>query len=308
MRLIITEEEKKYIRRLYEQNSNYGFWDKVIDFFMPDTPVKDGRDLLKKFDEIIGRRIEYNKKNNLPLETLTAEEKSFREKISKATPNLGYPSIFGLSKIVQDINQGKNIRPEEIEKYKNPGYFSSQKMLQDIHGVKNPSDKEVNSLLDKREELKRMWLGIDEPSGDTKGFWVKSEFKPSSSKDSNAVYFKPKDIPRLTTQQFDELYNVIMKTRLPDGRFPGGNSNSIIENYDDYKFLTLDLLKKLTGDDKSSIHSLLGNFKFGAGKDGEKYFISIFDEWDLFPPSAENFGVNVQKYGKTPLIYYRIYR
>lgn len=281
--------------------SNYGFWDKVIDVFLPGTPVQDGRDLLSKFDAIIKRRIDYNKKHNLPIDTLTPEEKTFREKILKSTPNLNYPTIFGLSNIIKNINQGKSIRPEEFKTYTNPSFWSTQPH-------QNPST--TNKLLDRREELKKMWLGIDEPGGENKGFWVKSEFRPKDSTDPKVVYYKPKEIPKLTLQQFDELYNVIMSTKLPNGKFPGGNSVSILgaAGHGEYKFINLDTLKKLSGDEKESFHSILGKFKFGAAEENGKKYISIYDEWDLVPPSAKKFGVNVQKYGKTPLIYYRIYR
>ena len=275
------------------------FLDELIDFFLPGTPVKDGRELLSKFDFIIKRRIEYNKKNNLPIDTLTPEEKTFREKIFNATPNLDYPMVFGLSKIIQDINQGKNIRPEEFKKYTEPNFM-------DVQQPQSP--KSVNKLLNKREELKKMWLGLDEPDGQNKGFWVKSEFKPKDSTDPNAVYFKPKEIFKLTPQQFDELYEEVMKTRLPNGKFPGGNSEDIINNYGNYKYLTLDVFKKLTGDEQETYHLILGNFKFGAGEENGKKYISIYDDWDLVPPSAKKFGIDIQKYGKTPLIYYRITR
>jgi len=274
-------------------NPNYNFWDKVIDFFLPGTPVKDGRNLLSTFDEIIKRRIEYNKKTKLPLETLTPEERSFREKILKATPNYGYPDIIGLSKIIQDINNGKNIQPSEFQRYKKIGTQDNGKI-----GTQKYSDQKLKQMMSSRDELKRMWLGIDEPGGENKGYWVKSEFKPKTSTNPNAVYFKPKNIPKLTLQQFDELYNAILKTKLPNGNFPGGNSHILFDN----KFQYLDNNKRdeLRGD--------LGNFKFGVGDDGGKKYISLYDEWDLVPPSAKTFGVNVQKYGYTPLIYFRIYR
>lgn len=286
---------KSLMGLINEQGSNYGFWDNVIDFFMPGTPVKDGRDLLKKFDDIIKRRIEYNKKNKLPIDTLTPEEKTFRENILKATPNFGYPSIFGLSQIVQDINQGKDIRPSEFEKYKNLPRYSNP--MSD-KPTSTRTDTEVKGSMDSRQELKKMWLGIDEPGGENKGYWVKSEFKPSVSKNPNAIYYKPKEIPKLSTQQFDELYSAIMKTKQSDGTFPGGNSSILFDNK--FKFIDTTTRDKIRGD--------LGNFKFGAGDDGGKKWISLYDEWDLVPPSAKKFDVDVQKYGKTPLIYYRIYR
>jgi len=77
---------------------------------------------------------------------------------------------------------------------------------------------------------------FDDSNGLNVGNYVKSEFRPSSSKDSNAIYYKPKDIPRLTTQQFDELYSVILSTKKPDGTFPGGNSTVLSKT----KFKLLD--------------------------------------------------------------------
>ena len=277
---------KSLMGLINEQDSNYGFWDKVIDFFMPGTPVKEGRDLLKNFDDIIKRRIEYNKRNKLPLDTLTTEEKSFRNKIFNATPpsSASYPDIFGLTKIIQDINLGKNIQISEFNKYRknNP----------------NRSEDDVKKIMSSGDELKKMWLGLDEPSGETKGYWIKSEFKPKDSTDPKAIYFKPKNIPKLTTQQFDELYDVILKTKLPNGKFPGGNSDTVFQY--SFKFLPKNFLDDLESD--------LGHFKFGAAEENGKKYISIYDEWDLVPPSAQKFGVDVQKYGKTSLIYFRIYR
>lgn len=284
---------KSLMGLIYEQTSNYGFWDNVIDTFLPGTPVKDGRDLLSNFDAIIKRRIEYNKKNKLPLDTLTPEERTFREKILKATPNYGYPDIFALSKIIQDINSGKNIQPQEFEKYKKIG-------TQDYGNIGKPkyNDQELKQMMGSRDELKKMWLGLDDTGGENKGYWVKSEFKPGTSTNPNTIYYKPKNIPKLTTQQFDELYTAIMKTKQSDGKFPGGNSSILFDNK--FKFIDSNTRDKLMGD--------LGHFKFGAGADGGKKWISIYDEWDLVPPSTQKLGVDIQKYGKTPLIYYRIYR
>lgn len=274
-------------------NSNYKYWGKVIDFFLPGTPVKDGMDFLTKFDEIIKRRIEYNKKNKLPLETLTPEERSFRERILKATPNYGYPDIVGLSQIIQDINNGKDIQPSEFQRYKKIGTKDDGKI-----GTQKYSDQKLKQMMSSRDELKRMWLGIDEPGGKNKGNWIESEFRPKTSTDPKAIYFRPKNIPQLTLQQFDELYNAILKTKLPNGKFPGGNSSILFNNK--FKYLDNTTRDELRGD--------LGNFKFGADVDGGRKYISLYDEWDLVPPSAKKLGIDIQKYGYTPLIYFRIYR
>jgi len=270
--------------------------DDVVDFFMPGTPVENGRNLLKQFDAIIKRRIDFNKKNNLPLGTLTDEEKKFRERILKAIPNFGYPDLFDLAKIIQDINSGKNIQSQELKKYKGKDFAHDYGMS----GGDKHSDQELQSLMGSREELKKMWLGIDEPGGENKGYYIKSEFKPDTSTKSNAVYFRPKDIPTLTTQQFDELYTQIMKTRKTNGKFPGGNGKILFDNEKELKSIDKKTRDKLIGD--------MGHFKFGAGEEGGKKWISLYDEWDLVPPSAQKFGVDIQKYGNVPLIYYRIYR
>jgi len=294
------ERIKEVMGIIIEQNSNYGFWDKVIDIVLPGTPAKDGRDILSKFDKIIQKRIDYNKSNNLPIDTLTQEEKTFRENIFKATPNLNYPTIFGISKMIEDVKNGKSVRPEEVKKYTNSSVMSF---------ITPTTPEKANKILDRREELKRMWLGIDEPNGDKEGFWVKSEFKPSVSKKPNEVYYKPKELPNLSQQQFEELYNLIITTKKPDGTFSGGNSEYIISQISKgkTKHLNDELIQRLTGDIGNSIHLILGSFKLGAGIEGNKKYISIYDEWDMAPRSLEKFGVDVQKYGKTPLIYYRIY-
>ena len=302
---------EKQLNMNLQSMSDYQLLDKVIDTFFPGTPVKNGRDLLQKFNKIIFKRIQYNTYSKLPLDTLTDEEKKFREQLLKSTPNFYYPELTELSNLIQDINMGKNLRPEEIENYKKET---------------GASDQDATKLLDKRDELKKMWLGIDDPNGDTEGFWIKSEFKPQGTTNNSTIYYKPKDIPKLTSEQFNELYNIIMTTKKSDGSFPGGNSQTIINKtgYSDYsnkleksvdkltssdplKYVTLDLIKKIVGDDESSTYSLLGNFKFGAGEENGKKYISVYDKWDMAPPAAEKFGVNVQNYGKTPEIYYRIY-
>ena len=70
MKIIITEAQLKF---LDEQNSPIPIFDDLIDFFLPGTPVEDGRKLLSQFDAIIKRRIDYNKKNKLTVDTLTTE-------------------------------------------------------------------------------------------------------------------------------------------------------------------------------------------------------------------------------------------
>ena len=302
---------EKQLNMNLQSMSEYKLLDKIIDTFLPGTPVKDGRDLLQKFNKIVFKRIKYNTYHKLPLDTLTDEEKKFREQLLKSTPNFYYPELTELSKLIKDINTGKDLRPEEVQNYKNET---------------GASENETLKMLDKRDELKKMWLGIDDPDGDNTGFWIKSEFKPKGTTNNNTIYYKPRDIPKLTPEQFNELYTAILETRNSDGSFPGGNSQTIINRlgYSNYankldkkvdeltsdeplKYVTLDLIKKIVGDETSSTYSLLGNFQFKAEEENGKRYISVYDKWDLVPPAAEKFGVNVQNYGKTPEIYYRIY-
>ena len=266
------------------------FWDSAIDFFLPGTPVEDGYSIINNFSDVIKRRVEYNKKNNLPIDKMTKEEIDYRTKILNSTPSYGYPDALGFLDVIKDIKNGKDIRQDEFNKYKNmPKAFSGFDYTS-LGGKARYTDQELKQMMSGREELKKMWLGIDDSNGLNVGNYVKSEFRPSTSKDSNAIYYKPKDIPRLTTQQFDELYSAILSTKKSDGTFPGGNSD----------VLTKTQREKIGGD--------LGHFKLGASEESGKKYISVYDEWDLFPPALKEKGIDIQQFGKTPLIYYRINR
>ena len=300
MKYFITERQYNLIKEqtVAPKKVQPSFWDSAIDFFVPGTPITDGYDIINKFSDIIKRRLEFNKKNNLPLDKMTKEEIDYRTSILNSTPSYGYPDVLGFLSVIKDVKSGKDIRQSEFQKYKNLNKSGSGLDYTSIGGQKKYTEPELKQMMAGREELKKMWLGLDEPDGLTKGNYIKSEFKPSSSKDPNALYYRPKDIPRLTTQQFDELYSTILTTRKPDGTFPGGNSNVLSKT----KFKTIDsgLIEKIRGD--------LGNFKLGAVEENGKKYISVYDEWDLFPPALKKIGVNIQQFGTTPLIYYRIAR
>ena len=120
------------------------------------------------------------------------------------------------------------------------------------------------------------------------------------------MYYMPAEMPTLTPDEFDQVYEAIMKTRRPDGTFPGGNSRTVRDDLDfahmfDSSRISDTKVKELAKND-------LGNFKFGAGEEGGRKYISVYDEWDLFPPALTDMGINIQQFGKIPLIYYRIYR
>jgi len=268
------------------------FWDEAIDTLLPGTPVEDGYEIINTFSDIVSRRLQYNKQHNLPPETKTQEEIVYREKLLRSTPYFGYPDSMEFLDVIENIKTGKDVRPDSFRALKNKRDKSGE--------LKYKSDEDVNARLDSREELKRMWLDIDEPGGDTKGYWVKSEFKPAAGSDPKAVYYKPAQIPTLTTQEFDELYRAIMSTKRPDGTFPGGNSDTVMDEIDAAKIKPTKV--------QSLSRSELGHYKFGAGQEGGRMFISIYDEWDLFPPALVDAGIDIQQFGKIPLIYYRIYR
>lgn len=274
-------------------------WDEAIDSLLPGTPVADGYKIINTFSDIIDKRLQYNKQNNLPPETKTQEEIAYRELLNRSTPFFSYPNSFEFLEVIENIKSGKDVRPETFEKLK-------QKKIGEKGEPKYKSDEKLNARLDRREELKRMWLDIDEPGGDTKGYWVKSEFKPASSKDPNAVYYMPSEMPTMTPRQFDSVYQAIMKTRRPDGTFPGGNSEDVFFNLDLARLTDSSVASEAKA--RSLAKSDLGNFKFGAGEDSGRKYISVYDEWDLFPAALTGKGINIQKFGKIPLIYYRIYR
>ena len=300
MRIILTERQYKLIKEqtVVPKKVQPSFWDSAIDFFLPGTPVTDGYDIINKFSDIIKRIIEFNKKNNLPLDKMTKEEIDYRTSILNSTPSYGYPDALGFLSVIKDVKSGKDIRQSEFQKYKNMNKSGSGLDYTSIGGEKIYTEPQLKQMMSGREELKKMWLGIDDPDGLNKGNYVKSEFRPSSSKDPNALYYKPKDIPKLTTQQFDELYSAILTTRKPDGTFPGGNSR-VLSNTK-FKSLDKDTIDKIKSD--------LGNFKLGAVEENGKKYISVYDEWDLFPPALKEKGIDIQQFGKTPLIYYRINR
>jgi hypothetical protein len=278
-----------------------GFWEEAIDSLLPGTPVKDGYEIINTFSDIVKRRLEYNKKNGLPPETKTKEEIAYRERLLKSTPFFGYPSGLEFLSVIEDVKTGKDVRAEVLKDRES----SWKQKFKDPSDIKK-SDEKYSARQDRREELKRMWLDIDDPEGLTKGHWVKSTFKPASSKDPNAVYYMPSEMPTLTTKEFDQVYGAIMKTRRPDGTFPGGNSRAVFDDVDISHLFDSSKISdsKVRGLAKND----LGNFKFGAGEEGGKKYISVYDEWDLFPPALTDMGINIQQFGKIPLIYYRIYR
>lgn len=251
-----------------------------------------GRKIYNDFALIINRRIEYNKKNKLPLDKMTPEEISYRTKLSNATPSFGYPDALGFIKVIEDIQTGKTIKPEEIASAKK----LKKNSFGGFGGERTYTDNEINSKFDSREELKKMWLGIDDSNGLKTGEWVQSIYKPQTSKDPKSIYYMPKTLPIFVQKEFDLAYNEILKTKKPDGTFPGGNSKTIFNS------------TTLPSNIKSKFVSQLGNYKLGASIDNRGKYISFYDEWDLFPPALTKMGYNVQQFGKTPLIYYRIYR
>lgn len=276
------------------------FWDDAIDFFLPGTPVQDGYDILNKFNDIIYRRIKHNRKKGLPDDTMTDEEIKWRTRLLNSTPFYGYPNLLGLLEIVEDIKNGTDVYEKEFQRYKDLGKTKKFFGIPYASGEKQWTEQELKQMMDERKELKKMWFGLDTKEDDTTGRWVISKFRPSSSKDKKAVYYQPNPLPKLDLKKFDELYNVILKTKQSDGKFPGGNSAQINEELnirDDDRWKEL----KLSFRD-------LGNFTYGCGIEGNKKFISIYDLWDLAPKSLKDMGIDVQKFGKSPEIYFRIYR
>jgi hypothetical protein len=309
MKIIITESQ--YKRLVNEQTTPIkqvepSFFEKMVtNFLVPivggpiggvastvyNKYAGEGRKIYNDFAAIVNRRIEYNKKNNLPLDKMSQEEISYRNRLLKATPSFGYPNPLEFIKVISDIQSGKDIRKDEIE---------NSKMIQrnnaEVGLGRTRSVDDINQTYSSREELKKMWLGIDDANGLKTGEWIQSTFKPRDSKDSKAIYYMPKTLPIFTQKEFDLAYNEILKTKKPDGTFPGGNSSTVLTS------------KTLPEEVKKKLRSQLGNFKLGASQDNKGKYISFYDEWDLFPPALTKMGYNIQQFGKTPLIYYRVYR
>jgi hypothetical protein len=266
------QDGKKTYKKIKKQEPSFFY--SALDYLLPGTPVEDSYKIYNTFADLVNKRIENNKKNNLPLDKMTPEEIQFRENVSQGTPDFGYPSIFDYGKISESILKGK--------KYN-----------------ESAPDEKTKS----RRELKKMWLGIDEPDGKNKGYWIQSEYKPAKSTNSNAFYYKPKDIPNFSNEEFEKLYNLTNKFNFP------GNAQNILnaifpKGKSDYSSSDISLGRFLSGWGGNQ----LGNFKLGAGEDEKGKYVSVYDVWDLFPPQLKDKGIDIQQFGNSPEIYYRIYQ
>ena len=123
------------------------FWDSAIDFFLPGTPVEDGYSIINNFSDVIKRRVEYNKKNNLPLDKMTKEEIDYRTKILNSTPSYGYPDALGFLDVIKDIKNGKDIRQNEFKKYKNMNKAGSGFDNTSLGGEKKYTDQELKQMM-----------------------------------------------------------------------------------------------------------------------------------------------------------------
>jgi len=271
--------------------------------------------IYNQFADIVNRRIEYNKKHNLPLDTPTAEETQYRQRLFKSAPSFGYISdITQVFDIINNIEQGKQ-DDKDIEVL--------NRIKTDLKS-KNPVDvanaKRVKQRLDARAELKAMALGLDAIDGLSKGYWIQSEFKPSKTNGKTTIYIRPSTLPTLTTKQFDTLYNLILKTKIGN-TFPGGNSQlvkdrlSSIWRWNDGK----SSLNIFSNDQLETLFGQMGVFKFGCGEQGGTSYISVYDLWDLAPDfytilgndgkqGGESASVDITQFLHSPEIYYRIKR
>jgi hypothetical protein len=254
--------------------------------------MEKGRKIYNDFANIVNRRIDYNKKNNLPLDKFTPEELSYRTKLKNATPTFGYPNPFEFLGIISDIESGKNVE-SDYEGGKNDSGYRDKLNHNDNDAFLNRSKQ--------RQDLKSLWFGTEDINHLSNGTYIKSEFKPSGDTGKNQ-YIRPKTLPVLSKEVFDILYNTILKTRLPNGKFPGGNSKTVYEylKADDKQF-------KICADSLMKIGNQLGNYKLGASEENGKKFISVFDIWDLEPPVLMKMGINIQQFANKPKIYFRLY-
>jgi hypothetical protein len=243
--------------------------------------MEDGKKIYNDFADIVNRRIEYNRKNNLPLDKMTPEEIEYRKKIRDSTPMYGYPGLSKFLDLISDIKSGK--------KYVDKKVTSSNKAIETAKS---------------REDLRNLWLGLEDIDHLSNGTYMKSEFKPSIDA-GNIQYIRPKKLPKLNQQEFDLFYDAIMKTRRPDGTFPGGNHPNAFKNLD--LSVSKDISRKIVNIWSGGMNDL-GKYKLGAGEDNGRRFISVYDKWDLEPPALKKLGIDIQKFGNTPYIYFRIYR
>lgn len=279
---------------------------------------KRGVKIYNNLVDIVQRRLEYNKKNKLPINTPTKEEIAYRKKLYKSTPSYGYPKLTQMFDIVNNIEQGKMDRTD-VNILNN-----IEKELKSSNPVDRAYGKKDQQKYNARLELKAMALGIDTVDGLSKGYWIKSEFSPQKKADGKTtIYIRPKDIPTLTTKQFDVLYNEILLTKEGD-KFPGGNSDTIR-----HRIGKLNIFWKHTERYPETLSSAtfwnkfmtlgLKSFKFGCGEKNGTSFISVYDLWDLAPDfyslllkkgyaGNQQGSIDLSQFLHAPEIYFRIYR
>jgi len=316
----------KTVKRLPEQNPVKKLLLNIFDFIVTpglygwgagpgkkyiDTERR-GIDIYNKLADIVKHRIEYNTKNNLPLDRPTVEETAYRNKLYKSAPTFGYSNMFKVFDILSDIEQGKQ-------------NSSDVDLLNQIHAkLKSKNSKDVQigkkqlQYRDARYELKAMALGLDVVDGLSKGYWVKSEFKPQKGKDGKTtIYIRPSKLPVLNTKQFDTLYNLILLTKV-GGKFPGGNSVTVKNRLKTWMG-SKSVLNIFSNDQYWDIFGQMGTFKFGCGEENGTSFISIYDLWDLAPnfynvfsekgaQGTKKSSIDLSQFLHAPEIYYRIYR
>lgn len=310
-------------KKLQRQSSWIGNAARVIDILMgmgvnngPASKLaraeRRGIAIYNEFADIVNRRIEYNKKNNLPLNKPTQEEISYRQKLYKSAPSFGYTDLTKMFDIISDIEQGKQ-SSQDWKVLKDIETNLKSKNLKNVeHG------KRLQQYYDARMELKAMALGLDAVDGLSKGYWVKSEHKPKKGKDGKTtIYVRPAKIPSLNTKQFDTLYNLILLTKV-GGKFPGGNSETVRNRLTTWTG-GKSKVNVFTDNQRWMLFGNMGTFKFGCGEENGKSFISIYDLWDLAPDfysvlnSAGQQGIgkssiDLSQFLHAPEIYYRIYR
>lgn len=311
------------VKKLQQQSSWVGVVAKVIDIMMgmgagegPASTIARGERrgiaIYNEFADIVNRRIEYNKKNNLPLNKPTQEEISYRQKLYKSAPSFGYTDLTKMFDIISDIEQGKQ-SSQDWKVLKDIETNLKSKNLKNVeHG------KRLQQYYDARMELKAMALGLDAIDGLSQGYWVKSEHKPQKGKDGKTtIYVRPAKIPSLNTKQFDTLYNLILLTKV-GGKFPGGNSETVRNRLTTWTG-GKSKVNVFTDNQRWMLFGNMGTFKFGCGEENGKSFISIYDLWDLAPDfysvlnsvgqqGTGKSSIDLSQFLHAPEIYYRIYR
>ena len=151
-----------------------------------------------------------------------------------------------------------------------------------------PPDK-YKALIQEREDFLQLVMGQDQKHNTVNA----SKYRPSDSKDKNAVYYTSQvteDLLKEFLSSEDGELNTVIDDKNPIKRSKPGSG---IDSKDQDIPWMVKTRKDFTGKKVVNAEGTLGNFTIdrGTDEDGREY-VSYYDKWDLDPFKVDNKSVN----------------